>query len=209
MDKYNFGNLEANKNFLQSLNIDWKDKKVLEIGCGKGSMTKYLFDKGTDVVGIDTDREYLSVAKKRFGKEMNNRFRETSGAILGFPGEEFDIVVSFDVLEHIKDVEKHVEEVWRILKDDGLYLLQTPNKVPSIIFDVFRYKSFTKNRKVHVSLQSRKSLLALFRNANFQVDFVEVDYFTSWYRQKLPKILRRINPRRLGLETNFYVKAKK
>ena len=206
---YEFGNFEANRRFLEGQNINWENKKVLEIGCGSGSMTKFLHDLGAEIVGIDVSSKNLEVARNRFGKSMENTFLKTNGARLNFKNNNFDIVLSFDVLEHIDDVATHLREVYRVLGDGGLYLFETPNKLPSMLFDIFRYRSFTKNRKVHVSLQTKKSLMRLLRKNSFEYEFIKVDYFTQWYRNKLPKSFRWINPLKIGLETNFFIKASK
>jgi len=196
------GNFEANKKFLKELDIDWRNLRVLDIGCGNGSMTNFLTSLGAKVIGIDINKKYLKTAKKRF---PSLEFKNMSGDELLFDDEYFDIVVSFDLLEHIPDVEKHILEVLRVLKDKGKYLLQTPNKYPSMLFSIYRDKSFSKWKSYHPSLQTKKSIRHLFKD--FRVEFCNVDYFTDWYRNKLPKSINSINPQSLGLETNLYIKS--
>jgi 2-polyprenyl-3-methyl-5-hydroxy-6-metoxy-1,4-benzoquinol methylase len=198
------GNFEANKEFLKRYGGKLRGKKVLEIGCGNGSMTNFLSSLGCDVVAIDLNETYLKTARKRF---PHLKFRNMSGDDLKFEDNTFDIVVSFDLLEHIPEVKSHVFEVKRVLKSNGEYLLQTPNKLTSAIFSIYKDRSFTKWKSYHPSLQSNKSISKLFND--FDLKFCDVDYFTDWYRNKLPKILRNINPKKFGVETNIYLQAKK
>lgn len=206
--EYNFGNFEANKRFLESQNINWKNKKVLEIGCGNGSMTEYLFDKGANITAIDLSDKYLSNAIGRFKSKLGNVFQKMSGDDLKFPDNSFDIVVSFDLIEHIPDTNKHLFEVKRVLKSGGSYLFQTPNKIPSAMFAIVRDKSF-EYKINHPSLQTKASLRRFAKKLCMDITFVKVDYFTDWYKNKLPKILRGINPQKFGFETNNFAVMKK
>jgi ubiquinone/menaquinone biosynthesis C-methylase UbiE len=207
--EYNYGNFEANKKFLETQKINWKGKKVLEIGCGNGTMTEYLFDNGADIIAVDISATFLETAKKRFGKRLENVFKKMSGDKLQFEDNTFDVVVSFDLIEHVPNVSKHFQEVNRVLKSNGMYFFQTPNKVPSALFAMYRYKHLTKYKENHPSLQTKNSLKKLTNVCGFRIDFPKVNYYTQWYRNKLPKILRYINPQKLGLETNIYAIAKK
>ncbi len=202
--EYNYGNFEANKRLLESQNIDWKNKRVLEIGCGNGSLTEYLFDKGAKVTAIDLSEKYLLTARERFRRKIVPEvFVYMSGDELKFPAESFDYVVSFDLIEHIPDTKKHLEEVKRVLKNSGKYFFQTPNKIPSALFAICRDKSFAY-RKNHPSLHTRKSLKSVAAEVGFEVEFLKIDYFTEWYRNKLPRPLRSINPQKFGFETNNF-----
>lgn len=198
------GNFESNKKFLEPFIKELKNLKVLEIGCGNGSMVGYLKSLGIDILGIDMNEKYLKNAGSRFGKES---FKLMRGEDLLFEDNSFDIVLSFDLLEHIPDTKKHLEEVKRVLKNNGKYLLQTPNRYTSLTFSILRDRSLTKWKEYHPSLQTRKSLKRNFDNAGFNIEFVDVDTYTEYFRQKLPKILRGINPKSLGIVTNFYIIA--
>ena len=72
--------------------------------------------------------------------------------------EQFDLVLSFDVIEHIPDTERHLLEVRRVLKPGGSYLLQTPNKWTNSIFETIRWRSVSKWRVDHCSLHTYRQL---------------------------------------------------
>ena len=200
------GNFQSNREFLKPFLAELRKSRVLEIGCGNGSMTGYLKSLGVNIVGIDMNKEYIKNAKKRFGEE---NFKLMKGEDLEFEDNTFDIVLSFDLLEHIPDIVEHLKEVKRVLKEDGEYLFQTPNRYTSIPFSMYKDRSFTKWKEYHPSLQTRVSLRKKFKEIDFNVEFINVDIYTEYFRNKLPKILRWINPQKLGIVTNFYVIAKK
>ena len=200
------GNFQSNKKFLEPFLDELRKSRVLEIGCGNGSMTGYLKSLGVDIIGIDMNEEYINNAKKRFGEES---FRLMRGEALEFENNIFDIVLSFDLLEHIPDVIEHLGEVKRVLREEGKYFLQTPNRYTSIPFSIYKDRSFTKWKEYHPSLQTKRSLGKKFKKVDFDVEFVKVDIYTEYFRNKLPKILKWIDPQKLGVVTNLYVIAEK
>jgi ubiquinone/menaquinone biosynthesis C-methylase UbiE len=106
--------------------IDLSDvKKVLEAGCGIGVLASYLAGKYKwEVTGIDLDSEQIERAKKDYTENEHLRFLEADTTELPFEDNEFDMVLSFDVLHHIPCWDKAVEEISRVLKQKGFYILE-------------------------------------------------------------------------------------
>lgn len=212
--KINRGNFESNKIFVEKIGILSGDKKILEIGSGCGAMLDYLKRRGFDVVGTEINEEYIGVAKKEFDVDLLNM----GGEDLKFPDHSFDIVISFDVFEHIPDTVKHLSEVRRVLKKGGYYILQTPNKITNIPFEIIKEKSFTKYKKYHCSLFTYRGLQKMFSRNGFEVEFVMVPIVNDYFREKIKKhfggmglsLLNILNPDKLPifLQTNFYIIAK-
>ena len=65
------------------------------------------------------------------------------GTALPYTTATFDILISFDVFEHIPDSDAHLIEVRRVLRPGGCYLLQTPNKWTNSVFETIRWRSLT------------------------------------------------------------------
>src|SRR5687768_2884036 len=120
-----FGNLEVNISFLSRAFDPDPKAKILEIGSGKGTLIHYLHERGCDIRGIEIDDSKIADGRRLYGQLP---LYKMSGDSMGFGDATFDTVLSFDVLEHIPDVDKHLQEVRRVLKPKGYYLLQTPNK---------------------------------------------------------------------------------
>jgi len=105
-----------------------KCKKVLDIACGEGYGTYMLAREAEYVAGVEVDKATAQHARSRYIKD-NLEFIE--GSVLAVPigGEKkFDVVVCFEAIEHIAEHDKLLSEVKRLLKDDGLFIVSTPNK---------------------------------------------------------------------------------
>jgi glycosyltransferase involved in cell wall biosynthesis/SAM-dependent methyltransferase/regulator of replication initiation timing len=105
-----------------------KGKKVLDLASGEGYGT-YILSKTADyVVGVEIDHQAVTHASNTYIKE-NIEFKE--GSILNIPitGEKiFDVIVCFEAIEHIEDHATLFIEIKRLLKENGILIISTPNK---------------------------------------------------------------------------------
>lgn len=104
-----------------------KNKVVLDAGCGTGYGADYLSKVGKEVIGIDISEAALRYARTHFQKD-NLKFEVIGLTSLTFQNSTFDVVCCFDVIEHIEDYKKAIEEIYRVLKSDSLFIISTPNK---------------------------------------------------------------------------------
>ncbi len=111
-DRADYGNFEANLAFLHKANILRKGQKFLEIGSGTGRLLNFFYEKGYDIKGIEKNEASIEKSRRLYGKIPISR---VTSEILPFEDREFDIVMSFDVFEHIPDSDKHLKEVIRVL----------------------------------------------------------------------------------------------
>ncbi|MCK9368714.1 class I SAM-dependent methyltransferase [Candidatus Dojkabacteria bacterium] len=98
-----------------------KDGRVLDIGCGHGTLLKDVYAKTLYTYGIDPDKEAL--AKNTFIKNKKVGFVEE----LPYQDKFFDVVVCAWVLEHLKSPETAFKEIYRVLKPGGKAIFLTPN----------------------------------------------------------------------------------
>ncbi len=108
---------------------NWKGIKVLDIGCGGGLACEFLAKRGANVSGIDLSLNSIKVAQEH-AKKSNLQIDYQCGVAEDLPYEEntFDVVVCFDVLEHVEDWEKVICEIYRVLNKNGIFLFDTINK---------------------------------------------------------------------------------
>jgi ubiquinone/menaquinone biosynthesis C-methylase UbiE len=112
--------------------------RVLDIGCGVGFVAIYLKDKyDVDVVGIDVDPEQIECAEKHRGRNEELHFTVADATRLPFEDNHFDMVLSFMVVHHIGDWRQVLEEVSRVLKPEGTYILHEIT-YPGFMAGVFR-----------------------------------------------------------------------
>lgn len=89
--------------------------RVLEVGCGRGHLTRRLAERGIDIIGIDANPKAADAA----GTERVVTMRAES---LDFDDESFDVVLSVHALEHIPDLEEALQEMARVLRGGGVSL---------------------------------------------------------------------------------------
>lgn len=103
--------------------IDLQGKQVLDAGCGTGWFSRELVRRGAIVTALDVGPELLAEVKKKCHCKTVVGDLEA----LDFPNENFDIVVSSEVIEHLKHPMTGVKELMRVLKQHGILALTTPN----------------------------------------------------------------------------------
>jgi SAM-dependent methyltransferase len=104
-------------------------RDVLDIACGEGYGSALLARSAARVTGVDIAPDAIAHACARYASRANLQFREADCATLPFAPASFDIVVSFETIEHVAAQEAFVDEVRRVLRNDGLFVLSSPNKV--------------------------------------------------------------------------------
>ncbi len=77
-----------------------RDRVVLDIACGEGYGSRILSDTAARVYGVDIDAETIAEAVKKYADE-NLAYMEGSAEKLEFPDDMFDVVVSFETIEHV------------------------------------------------------------------------------------------------------------
>lgn len=104
--------------------------KVLEVGCGEGRGIPLILEHTTDFTAVDKIEPAIDQLKKKFPVA---RFVSMNiPPLAGLPDNTYDVVVSFQVIEHIKDDALFLKEIARVLKPGGVVLITTPNRTMSL-----------------------------------------------------------------------------
>jgi len=209
-----FGNAEANLRFLEAAGALAPGVEALEIGTGTGGMLHALLARGLRARGVEINPALIAESRRWFG---DLPVQPVSGVALPFSDASFDLVLSFDVFEHIRDSDAHLREVARVLRPGGRYLVQTPSKWPNTVFETIRWRSFTRWRGDHCALHTPGQLRRRLEAHGFAAQFFDVPVVNEFFRAKVRRhlggagalALAVANPDRLPVawRTNLYVRA--
>ncbi len=103
-------------------------KSVLDIACGEGYGSNILAQKAKNVLGVDVDSECVKSAKKKYVQD-NLSFLSGSTSKIPANDETFDVVVSFETIEHHDKHDEMLMEIKRVLKKNGILIISTPDKL--------------------------------------------------------------------------------
>lgn len=101
-------------------------KSVLDAGCGTGYGTALLAKQASEALGFDNSPEAISYAAANYPA-----VRFLAGSADAFPAfdNSVDLVTAFEVIEHLPDGQALIEEAYRVLTQQGVFLVSTPNKL--------------------------------------------------------------------------------
>lgn len=102
-----------------------QDRVVLDAGCGVGYGSALLASVAARVVGVDVSAEAIEYARVRYARP-NIEFLVRDLLELDLPGSAFDVVCSFEAIEHLADRDVFLRHVAWTLRDDGVFLVSTP-----------------------------------------------------------------------------------
>jgi SAM-dependent methyltransferase len=105
-----------------------RGKRVLDAGCGAGYGAAELMKSALSVVGADVAADAIQYARENY-RLPNLQFVQASCTALPHADASFDLVVAFEVIEHLADWRALLAEVRRVLAPTGQFIVSTPNKL--------------------------------------------------------------------------------
>ena len=171
--------LQACTDYINKKSQSYKNKKIIDLGCGTGHFTTF-FGQHNKVIGVDIQNVVNNIYK-------NFTFRITDATKLPFEDNIFDLVISFDVIEHIENDDQMITEAYRILKKGGKIFFGTPNRerLANVVLKVIG-----KQIKYPLSLGNDKLL-------------GEMIHIREYTKDEIEKILKRHNFRQIKV-THFW-----
>lgn len=109
---------------------DLNNRKVLEIGCGRGDFSVWMAKQFPDaeITGTDFSSTAVEIAQQKAGLDAKNLgFQVENAEHLSFPDNSFDYIVSCETMEHVFHPDKMAKEIFRVLKPGGRFILTTEN----------------------------------------------------------------------------------
>lgn len=127
--------------------------RVGDIACGSGYGSRFLLDSGaSSVTGVDLSPDAVAYASQTYGTEQLQFAVGNAEDLQGIPDQSFDLVTSFETIEHLQNVGAYLKEIHRVLRPGGRYIVSTPERS----FDVFYPITRRPRNQFHVFEYSRK-----------------------------------------------------
>lgn len=106
-----------------------RGKSIMDVACGTGYGAHHMAEAGAKrAVGADISIDSVNYARSRYGENKKTSFVCADGIRLPFMDGSFDVVVSFETIEHLEKYTEFLCDCRRVLKDNGLFICSTPNR---------------------------------------------------------------------------------
>ena len=155
-------------------------KRVLEVGCGPGSITQILARQGQcRVTGLEQDVEAIEKARPYCEAIMQADLNDVGWTRLLDGAERFDVVVAADVLEHLYDPWRTLREMGSFIGPDGYLVISLPHVghaavVSCLLNGDFEYRDWGLLDRTHIRFFGLKNIEDLFAQADLKI--VEAKY---------------------------------
>lgn len=178
------GRGEQAKLILAKISKFKKTGKLLEIGCGPGFLLNQAKRQGWNVSGVELSLWAQKYAQERFDVSIQR------GTLFeaAFPDRFFDVIVMTDLIEHVQDPHALLTEVRRILRNDGIIYISTPD-INSVLSRMLKAQWWGIN-KYHLFYFSKKTLELFFEKTGFRktcyFSYPRVFSFNYWNKRLKP-----------------------
>ncbi len=142
-------------------------KNILDVGCGLGFYSKYLYSKGFDVTAIDKEKQF---------KDEQFKFKIASATKLPFENKSFDTVLLFDVLEHTDDTNKVLKEIKRVTRKRVIMSVPNNDDTPLPYYNL----TFKHNTdRTHIQFYTAKSISSQLKKHGFDIKTIQLENAVS------------------------------
>ena len=158
-----------------------KGKNVLEVGSGIGSFSEILLKHVGQLTLIEPDQDYYNLLKKKFEKssKIKNIY---NGTVSNIKSEKFDIIIHFQVLEHIKDDNEEILRNLELLNNEGYMIICVPSFMSLYSkFDkaVGHYKRYIKEDFLKFKLNKNKIIKMMYIDSSGYIIYRLFSFFLN------------------------------
>jgi len=104
-------------------------QRLLDVGCGNGAYTTVLGRRFDEVHAVDVEPDRIEQFRQQVAGEPKFSVSVGTAESLPFPDDHFDVVSAIEVIEHIVDLDRALDEIRRVLRPGGAFLVSCPNRL--------------------------------------------------------------------------------
>ena len=164
---------------------------VLELGAGNGHLSHHCRTISKNIITLDFSEHMIRTSKRSY-PELNVCVADAE-KYLPFKDSSFDVIICSEVFEHLFSAYSNVQEIHRILKNTGIYIIKTPNRNIENIYNFLINRNNYYHKSFHQSTQSMESLKKLLVVYGFKPQFIRQIELSDTQVNKIPwKRIRKI-----------------
>lgn len=188
-------------------------EKVLEVGCGTGATLKWLKESGycTTTNGLELFEDVATIASDYVDKVI---IGDAEVLISSYDLEQYDLILCLDVLEHMVDPWKFIDNLQKLLKPKGVIIISVPNiRNANVLYDLIFHKSFEYKKngildKTHLRFFTKKSAKELMSREGLTITSMIYNPLTPKSKTSIFNMLT-LNLLRGVLTTQFLIKSQR
>ena len=167
-------------------------RRCLEVGCGRGSLSAYFADDGWDCTLLDLSHTVINQAQKAFKKNgLQADFDVGDCLELPYSEASFDVVFSIGLLEHFRDVKKVIKEQQRVLVPGGLFIGYVVPHIPDNVQTEYEWvNDLLRNLLPEETLEAKQGKAEVYRSDSLSPLYLrameEIGFLEIWNRGAYP-----------------------
>jgi ubiquinone/menaquinone biosynthesis C-methylase UbiE len=168
-------------NIVKDLTIEWKNRKVLEVGCGSGRFSVLLAKTNPEMILLDLSDAMLQTTLEKVGR--SHRGLNASVYEIPLPSHSVEAVLSINVFNHIEDLPKALGEVNRVLTHNGEFVVNFTN-LSSYFFAaglLVNRKQKSIGRQVYSKWLKPRDFMRLLESSGFEIQEIVGNVFVPIY----------------------------
>ena len=159
-DFYELHDKESLDKFKYTGTTIFRDKVVADIGCGCGAFLDYIKGVAQSVIGIEPTQKYRTIMER---KGVRTYAYADDAKKEGLKGK-IDVVMSFDVIEHVESPQNFIEDYYDLLTDDGIGIIGTPTDAPimrNLLGEIYERKQLFSTQHLWILGEENLKIMVL------------------------------------------------
>lgn len=168
----------------QAYNLIKPNNQVLEVGCAKGCFIEKLSKSGIDCIGLELNEDAVEEGKRKGMKILNETIQEHAK----YNPEKYDVICSFQVMEHIASIKEVIQASIDSLKKGGKLIISVPNNDSFLGYDTDNYLNTPPH---HMGLWNDQSLKGLTHIFNIKLKEIYLEPLQSYHKTYFSNVMIR------------------